>query len=156
VKRMIVLSCVVVLLVAAGVVVARANVRGWNGCFHHRWGHWGPAEYLAHQLNLSHAQKQQIRSMWQAERPAVFGLIHEFAAESREMDQVTRNGNLDSDKVQEIATRQGVTLSKLLVEKEHFKAKIYTSVLTPEQRIKADKLESRWYERLDQIGKGME
>ena len=63
--------------------------------------------YVAHELNLSNAQKQQIRSMWQAERPAVSGLIQEFAAESKEMDQATANGNLDESKVQEIAARQG-------------------------------------------------
>jgi hypothetical protein len=94
--------------------------------------------------------------MWQTERPAVSVLVHEFAAESKEMDKATAKGNLDESKVQEIAARQGVTLSKLLVEKEHFKMKIYTSVLNPEQRIRADKLQSHWHERLDHIGKGME
>jgi Spy/CpxP family protein refolding chaperone len=112
--------------------------------------------YVAHELNLSNEQEQQIRSMWQAERPAVSGLLQQFSAESKEMDQATAEGNLDESKMQEIATRQGATLAKLFVEKEHFKAKIYTTVLNPEQRTKADKLQSRWQERLDHIGKGME
>jgi Spy/CpxP family protein refolding chaperone len=112
--------------------------------------------YVVHELNLSDAQQQQIRSLWQAEPPAVSGLIQEFSQEGREMDQATANGNFDESKVQEIAARQGVTLSKLLVEKEHFKTKIYTSVLNSEQRTKADKLQSQWHERLDHIGKGME
>lgn len=155
-KRIIPLLCAAVLLIVVGAVVARANVRGWQGCSRHHWGHWGPAAYLGHQLHLSNQQKQQIRSMWQTERPEISGLIQEFAAESREMDHATTNGNLDESKVDEIAGRQGTTLSKLLVEKEHFKTKIYTSVLTPEQRVKADQLESRWYEHLDQFGKGME
>ena len=72
------------------------------------------------------------------------------------MDQATANGNLDEGKVQDIAARQGVTLSKLLVEKEHFKTRVYSSVLNPEQRTKADKLQSQWHERLDHIGKVME
>jgi Spy/CpxP family protein refolding chaperone len=112
--------------------------------------------YVAHELNLSDAQQQQIRSLWQAERPAVSGLIQEFAAENREMDQATANGNFDDSKVQEIAARQGTTVSKLLVEKEHFVTKVYTLVLSPEQRTKADKLQSRWHERLLHIGGGME
>lgn len=155
-KRTITLLCAAALLVVAGVVVARANVRGWQGCARHRWGHWGAAAYLGHELNLSNPQKQQIRSMWQTERPVISELIQEFAAESREMDHATANGNLDENKLNEIAARQGTTLSKLIIEKEHFKAKIYTSVLTPEQRAKADQLESSWHERLDQFGKGME
>jgi hypothetical protein len=65
------------------------------------------------------------------------------------MDEANAKGNLDENKVQEIATRQGVTVAKLLVEKEHFKQKIYGTVLTPEQRTKADELQSRWHERMD-------
>ena len=155
-KRIAIWSCAAVLLAVAGVAIARANARGWHGCFGHRWGHFGAIGYVAHELNLSNAQRQQIRSMWQTERPAVSGLVQEFAAESKEMDQATANGNLDEGKVQEIAARQGATLAKLLVEKEHFKTKIYTTVLNPEQRTKADALQSRWHERLDHIGKRME
>ncbi len=155
-KRIVIWSGLAVLLVVAGVTIAVANVRGWHGCSGHRWGHFGAMGYVVHELNLSDAQQQQIRSLWQAERPAVSGLIQEFAAERREMDQATANGNSDESRVQDIAARQGTTLSKLLVEKEHFTTKVYTSVLTPEQRTKADKLQSRWHERLDHIGGGME
>ena len=155
-KRIAIWSCVAVFLGVTCVAVARVNVRGRHGCSGHRWGHFGAMGYVAHALNLSDAQQQQIRSLWQAERPAVSGLIQEFAAENREMDQATANGNFDESRVQEIAARQGTTVSKLLVEKEHFTAKVYTSVLTPEQRTKADKMQSRWHDRLDRIGGGME
>ena len=155
-KRIAIWSCVAVFLGVTCVAVARVNVRGRHGCSGHRWGRFGAMGYVAHELNLSNVQKQQIRSMWQAERPAVSGLVQEFSAEIEEMDRASANGDLDESKVQKIATRQGVTLSKLLVEKEHFKAKIYASVLNPEQRIKADKLQSQWHERLNHIGKGME
>jgi Spy/CpxP family protein refolding chaperone len=155
-KRRIIVLCAAIVLIATGVVIAKASMQGWQGCSSHHWGHWGPAAYLGHELNLSDPQKQQIRSMWQTERPAISGLVQEFAAESRDMDRATANGNLDEHQVEEIAGRQGATLSKLLVEKEHFKAKIYTSVLNPEQRAKADQLESRWHEHLDQFGKGLE
>lgn len=155
-KRIAIWSCVAVLLAVTGVAVAWANVRGWRGCSGHRWGHFGAMGYVAHELNLSDVQKQKIRSMWQAERPAVSGLVQEFAVESDEMDRASANGNSDESKIQEIAARQGITLSKLLVEKEHFKTRIYASVLTPEQQTKADKLQSQWHEHLNHIGKGME
>lgn len=154
-KRIAIWSCAV-LLAVAGIAFARASVRGWYGYSGHRWGHFGAMGYVVHELNLSNAQQRQIRSLWQAERPAVSGLIQEFAAENREMDQATANGKSNESRVQEIAARQGTTLSKLLVEKEHFTTKIYASVLSPEQRTKADKLQSRWHERLDHIGGGME
>ena len=153
---MVIWSCLALLLAVAGVAIAVANVRGLQACSGHRWGHFGAMGYVARELNLSGAQRQQIRTLWQAERPAVSGLIQELAAERREMDQATANGNFDQSRVQEIAARQGTTLSKLLVEKEHFTAKVYTSVLTPEQRTKAGELQSRWHERFDHIGGGME
>jgi Spy/CpxP family protein refolding chaperone len=154
-KRIAIWSCAV-LLAVAGIAIARASVQGWHGYYGQRWGRFGAMGYVAHELNLSNAQREQVRSLWQAERPAVSALIHEFSAESKEMDQATANGNFNESRVQEIASRQGTTLSKLLVEKEHFTTKIYTSVLNPEQRTKADKLQSRWHEHLDHIGGGME
>jgi Spy/CpxP family protein refolding chaperone len=155
-KRIAIWSCAAILVLATGLAIARANVGGWHEYPGHRWGHFGPMGVVVHELNLSDAQQQQIRSLWQSERPALSGLIREFAAESKEMDQATANGNLDETKVQEIAARQGTTVSKLLVEKAHFTTKVYTSVLNPEQRVKADKLQSRWHERLAHIGGGME
>ena len=155
-KRIGIWAIAAVLLAVAGVAIASANARGWNECFGHRGGRFGPIAYVAHELNLSTEQRQQIHSMWQTERPAVSQLIQEFAAENKEMAQATANGNLDESKVQEIATRQGATLAKLLVEKEHFKSKVYTTVLNPEQRTKADALQSQWQEHFDHIAKKME
>ena len=150
-KRIVIWSCVAAVLVACGVGFAVASARG---C--HRWGGrgWGrpvPLRYLARELDLTREQRQQIRSMWQMERPAILSLVHEFAAESKEMDAATAKGNLDEGKVQEIAARQGTTVARFLVEKEHFKAKIYATVLNPGQRIKADELQSRWHERLGKL-----
>jgi Spy/CpxP family protein refolding chaperone len=151
-KRVVVWSCAAVLVVVAGVAIARADARRWHGCFGHGWGHFGPMGYVAHELKLNDTQRQQIQSMWQTEKPAISGLVHELATESKEMDAATAKGNLDEGKVQEIAGRQGATIAKLLVEKEHFKSKVYTTVLNAEQRTKADELQSRWHGRLDQMG----
>jgi Spy/CpxP family protein refolding chaperone len=108
-------------------------------------------------LNLSDAQKAQIKSMWEAERPTVASLVQELASEGKEMDSATAQGSLDSN-VQAIASRQGETIAKLLVEKEQLKSKIYTTVLNPEQRTKADELQKAWHSRLDRaasrIGSG--
>ena len=152
-KRVVIWSWAAVLLVACGVGVAVASAVGMHRWCGHGWRHAGPLGYLAHELDLSGPQRQQIRAMWQTERPAVISLVHEFAAESKEMDEATAKGNIDEGKAQEIAARQGATVAKFLMEKEHFKAKIYTTVLNPEQRTKADELQARWHERLDHIGR---
>jgi Spy/CpxP family protein refolding chaperone len=148
-KRIMIWSSVALLLVVLGIVVARAdNSRryGWGG---RGWGHHGPLGYVAHELNLSDAQGSQIKSMWQAERPAVASLVQELASENKEMDSATAQGNLDESKVQAIASRQGETIAKLLIEKERFKSKIYSGVLNPEQRTKADEFQKVWQSRMD-------
>jgi Spy/CpxP family protein refolding chaperone len=150
-KRIVIWSSVAALLVACGVGIAVAGARGCHRWVGRGWGHGGPLGYLSRELDLSREQRQQIGSMWQAERPAMLSLVHEFAAESKEMDEATAKGNVDEGKVQEIAARQGTTVARFLVEKEHFKARIYATVLNPGQRTKADELQSRWHERLGKL-----
>jgi Spy/CpxP family protein refolding chaperone len=96
-------------------------------------------------------QKSQIKSIWDAERPTVASLVQELASEGKEMDAVTAQGSPDDSKVEAIAARQGATVAKLLVEKERLKSKIYTTVLNPEQRTKADQLQKTWHSRLDRV-----
>jgi len=150
-KRFLIWSSVALLLVWAGIIIARADGPGRQGWGGPGFGHAGPFGYVAHELNLSDAQKAQIRSMWETERPEVASLVQELSSEGKEMDAATTQGNLDDSKVQEIAARQGETISKLLVEKERLKAKVYTTVLNPEQRTKADELQKRWHSRLNRV-----
>jgi Spy/CpxP family protein refolding chaperone len=147
-----IVGLVIVVAIVAACVVGGGH-RGWHG---HRWGHFGPAAYLSHELNLSDAQKEQIKTMWQVERPTIARLVREVAAEVGEMDLATAQGNPDDAKVQEIAARQGRSIASLLIEKERLKSKIYASVLNPAQRAKADELQRRWHERLDRIADRLE
>jgi Spy/CpxP family protein refolding chaperone len=150
-KRIMIWSGLALLLVATGIFVVRAHGSGRRGFGRGGWGHHGPLAYVAYELNLSDAQKSQIHSMWEAERPAVASLLQELASENREMDSATAQGNLDDNKVETIAARQGATITKLLVEKERLKSKVYTTVLNPEQRTKADELQKKWHSRMDYV-----
>jgi Spy/CpxP family protein refolding chaperone len=150
-KRIAIWSSVVLLLVSTVIIVSRADGAGRHGRGRRGWSHYGPLGYVAHELNLSDAQKSQIKSMWEAERPTVKPLVQELISESKEMVSVTAQGSFDDGKVQAIATRQGETIARLLVEKERFKSKIYTTVLNPEQRTKADELQKKWHSRLDHV-----
>ena len=155
-KRVIVWSSVGFLLAAIGILVVRADGpmhRGWGP---RGWGNHRALGYLAHELKLSDAQKSQVESMWKTERPTIASLVHELASENNEMDAATAKGNIDEVKLQAIASRQGDTIAKLLVEKERFEAKVYTAVLNPEQRMRADELQKTWHSRLDHIATRIE
>jgi len=150
-KRFMIWSTVALLLIAIGIIVARADGPGRHKWGDRGWSNHGPLGYVARELNLSDAQKSQIKVMWEAERPTVASLVQELASESKEMDTKTPQGGLDDSKVQALAARQGETIAKLLVEKEHFKSRVYTNILNPEQRTKADQLQKTWHSRLDHV-----
>ena len=142
-RKWVWLSALLVLVVA--VVAIQGETRGW-----HRWaghhGPWGPGWYVAHELNLTDTQKKQIGAIWDRERPRVAGLVRELANEQANLRSATREKN--DGKAQEIATQQGATLAKLLMEKQRMCGEIYASVLNPDQRKKADSLQDKVSERL--------
>lgn len=150
-KRFIIWSGAALLLIVAGIVIARAEGPGRHGWGCPLWHHHGPLGYVAHELDLSDAQQSEIKSMWQSERPTVASLVQDMVAEGKEMDAATAQGNLDENKVQTIAARQGETVARLLVEKARFRSRLYTTVLNPEQRTKADELQKQWDSRLDHL-----
>lgn len=132
-------------------IAAWAQAQRWNEGRGPIWFHHGPMGHFARALNLSDTQKSQIKSIWQGERPNIAVLIHEFATEEKEMDALTSQDPPDPGRIQDITTRQGVTLAKLFAEKENLVVKIYSQVLNPAQRAKADELRKSWGSHLDHI-----
>jgi Spy/CpxP family protein refolding chaperone len=150
-KRFRIWSSAALLLILVSIVVARAVSPRRHGLGSRGWGHHGSLGYIAHELNLSDAQRSQIKTIWIAERPTAASLVQELVSESEEMDSATAQGNLNESRIQAIAARQGETVAKLLVEKERLKSKIYANVLNPTQRIKASELQKTWHSRLDRL-----
>lgn len=150
-KRFMIWSSVALLVVVVSITTALADGPRRHGWGSRGWGHHGPLGYVVHELNLSDEQKSQIKSMWLAERPMLAWLVQELASENKEMGSATAQGNLDESRVQAIASRQGDTIAKLLVEKERLRSKIYTLVLTSKQRSKADELQKTWQSRLEHL-----
>lgn len=136
------------LVVIVAVVAIQAETRAWSP-WHRHGAPWGPGWYVAHELGLTSAQKKQIGAIWNGERPRVAGLVRELAAEQSELRAATKEKN--DGEVQEIASRQGATVARLLMEKERLCGEIYDSVLNADQRKKADAFEDRITERLKHL-----
>jgi len=136
----------VLFTVVAGIALTRSTYgfyRGWHG--------EGRLGFVGKRLDLTDSQKQQIKSIWHAESPSVAALIREFASEQKQMNTVSSEAAFDPTKIVPIANAQAATLAKILVEKEKLVSMIYTNVLTPEQRAKADQWRQQWPTQLDQI-----
>src|SRR5580700_11138888 len=126
-------------LIVVGITAAWAQTKTWRGGHGPFWFHDGPMGFVAHELDLSDMQKSQIKTIWEGERPNISELVREFASEQKEMDALPfRDGAADEGRMQDITARQGATLAKLLAEKEKLTEKIYSQVLNPTQRTKAE------------------
>ena len=124
-----------------------ANVRngGPGGMmFGHHMG------FIARKLGLNDAQKTQIRALIDAERPNFQPLVKQLAANHQQMLVATRGGTFDEAQVTLLANQQAQTLAQLMVIRERVISKAYATVLTPDQRTKADELRQQMFERMSQ------
>jgi Spy/CpxP family protein refolding chaperone len=141
-----------ILLIVAGVVgLASADFSGasWS-CTR---GHHGafPLAYLSHELDLSDTQQKQIKSIWVQERATAIPLVRQLLTESASMPSAQSSAPLDESQARVVAEKEAVTLSQLLMERERLISRIYTEVLTPEQREKADQMRDRMHERAGKV-----
>jgi Spy/CpxP family protein refolding chaperone len=120
-----------------------APTKVWEG---HRHGHMA---YLARELNLTDAQKEQIKSIMQANRQANLPLMQKLATSKKAMLAATANGAYDQAKVQALASQQAQLMAQLIVQRQAIQHQIYTQVLTPEQRTTADQLRAKQITRID-------
>ena len=155
-KRITILSAVAAVLLLTAFIVVRAETRGGHRWCGQRWQHFGPVGYLAHELKLSDAQKAQIHVLWQAERPVFAAHIHDLLAENKEMNTIAAKSDPDQSEVQRIADREANTIATMLMEKARLESKIYSTVLNPDQRAKADELQKKWESRLDRFADRLE
>jgi Spy/CpxP family protein refolding chaperone len=105
---------------------------------------------LAWRLHLTSAQREKIKSMMRADLSSAQPLLRELTSGQEQMLAATQNGSFDEAKVRSIAERQSQTIAQLIVIKERFLAQVYSNVLTPEQRTKADAIRRQSAHRINQ------
>ena len=129
-------------MVAIGIVFAFAQ-RGDKG--KSRFGHRG-FERMAEKLNLTDAQKEQVKQISEASRAKVKPLKESIRANRRQLKSLTENESFDEAQVQTIANQQGAIAAQIIVEKERAKWEIF-QILTVEQRAQAKLLKEQMKER---------
>ena len=117
----------------------------WSG---HR--HGGHMAYMAKALNLTDAQKQQVKSIWQANRTSTRPLMQQMAQNRVAMLTATSNGAFDQAKVTALASQQAQLMAQMTIQKESIQHQIYTQVLTPEQRATADQMRQKQITRINE------
>ncbi len=84
--------------------------QGWHG---HR-GHRG---YLMRELNLTDAQKAQVKEIFQANKQTGLPLMQQMAANKKAMLEATANGTYDQAKIQGAGNSASQLMSQMIVQK---------------------------------------
>lgn len=100
-------------------------------------GHGDMLEHMSRELNLTDAQKQQVKAVMDSVGPTAEGLHAKLEDVHKQIGAATANGQFDETQVRGLASQQAQLEADLMVEHLRAMSKVY-SILTPEQRTKAE------------------
>lgn len=107
---------------------------------------------MERRLNLTDAQRDQIKTILNTERPTILALASRAQEEQKELQSRT---SFDEASIREFAQQHESTIEDVLVERERVRIEI-RQVLTPAQRIQLQQLRqemaSRFFARLTTLG----
>jgi protein CpxP len=105
--------------------------------------------FLSRYLDLSDAQKTQIKQLRISERSATEPLMQQAHEGHVQMTELVQSGNFDETKAQTIAASLSQTDTQLMVQHAKVEAAIF-QLLTPDQKAKLTQLTSQRKQRFDQ------
>ena len=102
-------------------------------------GHGDMLEHMSRALNLSDEQKTQVKAIMDSTESTASGIHAKLDDVHQQLGAATANGQFDEAQVRTLANQQAQLEADMTVE--HFRAmsKVF-SILTPEQRVKAEAL----------------
>jgi protein CpxP len=146
-NRIFVLASIVALIIGAMIFalgksdVVMAHFQHGGGGPRHEFGP-EMLDHIARELNLNESQKGQIKLLLESGHATATALHQKMDDVHKQIESATANGQFDEAQVRALATQQGQLTAEMIVEHERIKSKIF-SLLTPEQRVKAEELHKR-------------
>jgi periplasmic protein CpxP/Spy len=93
-------------------------------------------------LDLTDAQRTQMKSILSKEKSTIRPLMQQLAQGNQQMRQIEEASTFDEGKVRTLATQQSQTMTELMVQKARIKSEL-VQVLTPDQKTKLTAFEAR-------------
>jgi protein CpxP len=101
---------------------------------------------VAQQLNLTDAQKQQAKTIFQQARQTAQPVREQLKQNRQALAEAAKAGNNDAA-IQQLSVQQGNLLGQMVAVRTEAFAKFYAT-LTPEQRTKADQMRQQFQQRM--------
>jgi Spy/CpxP family protein refolding chaperone len=145
-NRILMVAGIAVLIIGATVFALGHGLQGHGqGRGEHRKGP-GPGpemvDHMAKELGLSADQTTQIKAIFEAAHSGEEARHAKVDELHKQMEAATANGQFDETRVRDLANQQAQLMADQMVEHMRMKSKAY-SILTPEQRAKADEMHKR-------------
>jgi len=139
-------TAAVLMLIATAAVSQEAAARphgGGGGFLGHEFG------FFADYLDLTDAQRTQVKQTLQAEKPALKPLLQQEEQYHQQMLQLIQSGSFDEGKAQTIATQESQTHIQLEVQKARIHSELY-QLLTADQKTKLAQFLAKHEQRMQQ------
>ena len=141
-------AALAVALLAMAAVAQDGGPRGPRG-----EGFGGPGMGL-HGLDLTDAQRAQVKQIMAAEKPTLKPLMQQEMQNHQQMTALVRSGSFEEAKAQAIAAQEAQIHTQIAVERAKIDAQVY-QLLTPDQRTKLAERQAKrtqWMQQPEQAG----
>lgn len=141
-KRIV--AALAVVTIAAGIVLAQNPAPAPEGKGPR--GKHNRMERIANYLELTPAQREQAKAIWQQARQESKPYVDQLREARKALAQAIKANQPESE-LQRLGEAQGVAMGKLAGIRAKAAADVY-ALLTPEQKQKADKLHEKFMSRM--------
>jgi protein CpxP len=141
-KKIIVIASVAVLVVAATIFALAQGHMGTGQGEKMRGGPEEMIEHISRELNLTDAQKEQVKAAFEAQRATEEERHAKLDDIRKQLDAATANGQFDEAVVRPLVSQQAQLQADSMIDHMRIHAKLY-SLLTAEQKVKADEMMKR-------------
>lgn len=117
-----------------------------HGSHQGRKGNRGGMGRLFRQLELTDAQKDQLKQIRKAGFDSTKSIREQMHLNRQQLSQATAGGNFDEAQVNALAQQQGQLHAQMIVERQRMQAQMF-AVLTPEQKAKAAELKDQFEQK---------
>lgn len=145
-KKFIAVFIAIAMVTIGTIFVIAQQSEGGKGKFKRSFGHRGGFGRLVEKLNLSDAQKEQVKQIMETSKAKIQPLKENMKSIHQQMNAATADGQFDEAQVQALATQQANIMAQMIVEKERTKSQMF-AILTPEQQAQAKQLKEQMKEK---------
>jgi periplasmic protein CpxP/Spy len=139
--RILVIGAALILAVAAGIAQGMHGHGGRHGDFHHMLA------FFTKNLDLSSAQQEQVKAIWEKEKPTLEPLKQQMHQNRANMHALQASGPFDEAKTRALATAQAQTMIEMEVQHARIKSEML-QVLTADQKAKLAEIEAKHEARM--------